>query len=48
VPIATYSAEEVHFIEKIEPQEEWKVRNAVLRRHVPLVLQDALHERTAR
>ncbi|HEX4151354.1 MAG TPA: DEAD/DEAH box helicase [Steroidobacteraceae bacterium] len=48
VPIATYSAEEVHFIEKIEPQQEWKVRNAVLRRHVPLVLQDALHERTAR
>jgi len=38
LPIATYAAGEVQFLETLEPQEEWEVRNAVLRRHVPAVL----------
>ena len=36
--IATYAAGEVNFLERIEPNEEWEVRKAVLRRHVPAAL----------
>jgi hypothetical protein len=28
----------VQFLEKLEPNEEWEARNAVLRRHVPAAL----------
>jgi ATP-dependent helicase Lhr and Lhr-like helicase len=38
LPIATYAAGDVQFLEKLEPQEEWEARNAVLRRHVPAAL----------
>jgi ATP-dependent Lhr-like helicase len=38
LPIATYAAGEVQFLERLEPQEEWEARNAVLRRHVPAAL----------
>jgi ATP-dependent Lhr-like helicase len=38
LPVATYAAGEVQFLEKLEPQEEWEARNAVLRRHVPAAL----------
>ncbi len=38
LPIATYAAGEVQFLEKLEPQEEWEARKAVLRRHVPAAL----------
>jgi ATP-dependent Lhr-like helicase len=38
LPIATYAAGEVQFLEKLEPQEAWEARNAVLRRHVPAAL----------
>jgi ATP-dependent Lhr-like helicase len=38
LPIAIYAAGEVQFLEKLEPQEEWEARNAVLRRHVPAAL----------
>ena len=38
VPIATYAAGEVKFLERLEPKEEWEARNAVLRRHVPAAL----------
>ena len=38
LPIATYAAGEVQFLEKLEPKEEWEARNAVLRRHVPAAL----------
>jgi ATP-dependent helicase Lhr and Lhr-like helicase len=38
VPIATYAAGEVQFLEKLAPKEEWEARNAVLRRHVPAAL----------
>ena len=38
LPIATYAAGEVQFLETLEPKEEWEARNAVLRRHVPAAL----------
>jgi ATP-dependent Lhr-like helicase len=38
LPIATYAAGEVQFLEKLSPKEEWDARNAVLRRHVPAAL----------
>jgi ATP-dependent Lhr-like helicase len=38
LPVAIYAAGEVQFLEKLEPQEEWEARNAVLRRHVPAAL----------
>jgi len=38
VPIATYAAGEVHFLETLAPKEEWEARNALLRRHVPAAL----------
>ena len=38
VPIATYAAGEVQFLEKLAPKDEWEARNAVLRRHVPAAL----------
>ena len=38
LPVATYAAGEVQFLEKFSPKEEWDARNAVLRRHVPAAL----------
>ncbi|HMK87505.1 MAG TPA: helicase-related protein [Steroidobacteraceae bacterium] len=38
VPIATFAAGEVRFLEKLGPKEEWEARNALLRRHVPAAL----------
>jgi ATP-dependent helicase Lhr and Lhr-like helicase len=38
LPIATYAAGEVRFLESLEPKQEWEARNAVLRRHVPAAL----------
>ena len=38
LPIATYAAGEVQFLEKLSPKDEWDARNAVLRRHVPAAL----------
>jgi ATP-dependent Lhr-like helicase len=38
LPIATYAAGEVRFLESLAPKEEWEARNAVLRRHVPAAL----------
>lgn len=40
VPIAVHVAGETRFLEKLSPKEEWDVRNAILRRHVPAVLAD--------
>jgi ATP-dependent helicase Lhr and Lhr-like helicase len=36
VPIATYAADEVHFLEDIPETEQWQVRTALLRRHAPI------------
>jgi ATP-dependent helicase Lhr and Lhr-like helicase len=38
LPIATFAAGEVQFLEKLAPKEEWEARNAVQRRHVPAAL----------
>jgi ATP-dependent Lhr-like helicase len=38
LPIATFAAGEVQFLEKLAPKEEWEAQNAVQRRHVPAAL----------
>jgi ATP-dependent Lhr-like helicase len=38
LPIATFAAGEVQFLEKLGPKEEWEAQNAVQRRHVPAAL----------
>jgi ATP-dependent helicase Lhr and Lhr-like helicase len=40
LPIATYAAEEVHFLEDVAEQERWEVQTLLLRRHAPLALDD--------
>ncbi len=39
VPVALLAGGEVRFPERLAPQEEWTLRNALLRRQVPAVLQ---------
>jgi ATP-dependent Lhr-like helicase len=38
IPIALLSAGEVHFIEQLEPKQQWEAKNALLRRQVPPML----------
>jgi ATP-dependent Lhr-like helicase len=38
LPIATFAAGEVQFLEKLAPKEQWEAQNAVQRRHVPAAL----------
>jgi ATP-dependent Lhr-like helicase len=40
LPIATYAADEVHYLEELPDKERWEVQTALLRRHTPLVLDD--------
>ena len=40
VPIALLAAGEVSFLEELAPQQQWEVRNLLLRRQVPAVLAD--------
>jgi ATP-dependent Lhr-like helicase len=40
LPIATYAADEVQFLEDLPPKEQWEVQTALLRRHAPVVLDD--------
>jgi ATP-dependent Lhr-like helicase len=40
LPIATYAADEVHYLVDLPAKEQWEVQTALLRRHVPLVLDD--------
>ncbi len=40
LPIATYAAEEVHYMEGLPENEHWEVQTALLRRHMPIVLDD--------
>jgi ATP-dependent Lhr-like helicase len=35
LPMATFAAGEVSFLEALDPKEQWEARNAVQRRHVP-------------
>jgi ATP-dependent Lhr-like helicase len=38
LPIATYAADEVHFLEELPEKEQWEVQTALLRRHIPLAV----------
>jgi len=40
LPVATLAAGEVHFFEELPPKEQWEAQVALLRRHVPVVLDD--------
>ena len=40
LPIATYAADEVHYLEELPPKEQWEVQTALLRRHVPIALDE--------
>jgi ATP-dependent helicase Lhr and Lhr-like helicase len=40
LPIATYAADEVHYLVDLPAKEQWEVQTALLRRHTPLVLDD--------
>jgi ATP-dependent Lhr-like helicase len=40
LPIATFAAGEVHYLEKLPADAEWQAHAAVLRRHVPVMLDD--------
>ncbi len=40
VPIATYAADEVHYLEELPEAEKWQVQTALLRRHVPIALDE--------
>jgi hypothetical protein len=38
--MATYAAEQVHFLAELAENEQWEVQTALLRRHSSLVLDD--------
>ncbi len=40
VPVAVYAGGEVRFLEQLDTREQWELRNALLRRHIPAVLAD--------
>jgi ATP-dependent helicase Lhr and Lhr-like helicase len=40
LPIATYSADAVHYLEDLPAKEQWEVQTALLRRHAPVALDD--------
>jgi ATP-dependent Lhr-like helicase len=40
LPVATYAAGEVHYLEDIAEKERWQVQTALLRRHAPVALDD--------
>jgi len=40
LPVATLAAGEVHFLEELAPKEQWDAKVALLRRHVPVALDD--------
>ena len=40
LPVATYAAEEVHYLQSLAENEQWEVHTALLRRHASVVLDD--------
>jgi ATP-dependent Lhr-like helicase len=44
LPIATLLAGEVHYLEELAPKEQWEAHNALLRRHVPVALDETAEE----
>ena len=47
LPVATLAAGEVHFFEELAPKERWEAQVALLRRHVPVALDDVESPGTA-
>jgi ATP-dependent Lhr-like helicase len=40
LPIATYAADQVQFLQAVPDKEQWEVQTALLRRHTPLAVDD--------
>jgi len=40
LPVATLAAGEIHYLEELPPKEQWEAQVALLRRHVPVALED--------
>jgi ATP-dependent Lhr-like helicase len=40
LPVATFAAGEIRYLEEMPPKEQWEAQVALLRRHVPVVLDD--------
>jgi ATP-dependent Lhr-like helicase len=40
LPVATYAADEVHYLEDLPESERWEAQTALLRRHAPITLDD--------
>ncbi len=40
LPVATLAAGEIHFVEELQPKEQWDAQVALLRRHMPVALED--------
>jgi ATP-dependent helicase Lhr and Lhr-like helicase len=41
LPVATYSAGEIHYLEQLPPKEQWEARTALLRRQVSLAVEES-------
>jgi ATP-dependent helicase Lhr and Lhr-like helicase len=40
LPVATYAAGEIHYLEQLPATEQWEAQTALLRRHVPLAVEE--------
>jgi ATP-dependent helicase Lhr and Lhr-like helicase len=40
LPIATFAADEVHYLAEVPEKEQWEIQTALLRRHIPAELDD--------
>ena len=40
LPIATFVADEVHYLEEVPEKDRWEIQTALLRRHVPVAIDD--------
>jgi len=41
LPVATYAAGEIHYLEQLPAKEQWEAQTALLRRHVPLAVEES-------
>jgi len=40
LPVATLAADEVQYLEQMEPKDQWDAKTALLRRYAPLLLDE--------
>jgi ATP-dependent Lhr-like helicase len=40
MPVATYAGGDTQYLENLAPKEQWEAQIALLRRHVPIALED--------